>query len=874
MFHRLLASTLLLALFLCAGAQSAVITWSTVTGPVDEPSTAINHIGTDGASLYVVFGNNQFYRYSFADGDPLSGAWTRLADPPRLVCGNQSDSDLAYQNGRFYTSAINSSRRVLLRYDIAANSWEVWRNGNIDITVCKTTGSGMFMDPVSPGIGYSASSETSTWVRFDWNAQSSDNNWMSTQGLGVSDSGLVTRNEDVATDGAGVYYATRNDSLAGLSDGDVIYHWQGLVSPSPQPLIVKPWQSGFGQSLEYVPAAVAPSGGDELWLLRGADGSADASSGAGNPTADYARLELNNITAGWSMGRLPGPVGYNGEIVLVGSAVFVRGEGPTWYVPRTQFTSSVSDAKKAADLSAMDVEGTVSAVFGGDALFYLQDRSRACGIQVRFSGALPAVHDGVVVSGVLRTDPTSRERFVDASGWEIFGSQECKPLAMRAGSLGGASLGFQEGVYQGVGLNNVGLLVRIAGTVTFVAGDKSYAYISDGSVVEDGSGHAGVRVDLSAIDRLVLPSIRAGDSVAVTGISSLFPLNGECHRLIRARSNDDVVNYSDDGNRPKTFKVMVINFDPIIEHKGNKRLHAVYWPSHDPRLLAQYYIDDLRECSHGWANYEIVEWVDADYFPIKVDGFQYTDQTFCTAWENGGPFHSPDGVDYYRVLRDKYYNYNNPKTVAERVADGDIDEVFMFGAPYFGYWESCMCGPSPYFVNGGTYYVPEAGRNFIVMGFNYERWVGEMLEDYGHRAECIMWRVYGSWNAYPPQHNWDLFTLVDKNIVDRNLYTAGCGNVHYAPNSTADYQWGNFTYVWSTADDWLNNWPNLQGARRQMNCADWGYGDIRLHHKWWFRHFPHTAGVWDTGPTSSPNYGKQNNWWKYLADFNSYPESR
>jgi hypothetical protein len=35
---------------------------------------------------------------------------------------------------------------------------------------------------------------------------------------------------------------------------------------------------------------------------------------------------------------------------------------------------------------------------------------------------------------------------------------------------------------------------------------------------------------------------------------------------------------------------------------------------------------------------------------------------------------------------------------------------------------------------------------------------------------------------------------------------------------------------------------------------------------WWLTHLPKAAGV-------NPD-GKQNNWWKYTCDFNSYPESR
>jgi hypothetical protein len=97
---------------------------------------------------------------------------------------------------------------------------------------------------------------------------------------------------------------------------------------------------------------------------------------------------------------------------------------------------------------------------------------------------------------------------------------------------------------------------------------------------------------------------------------------------------------------------------------------------------------------------------------------------------------------------------------------------------------------------------------------------------------------------------------------------SACGFCHYAPNSQSDYDWGNTTYVWSMCDDWLYNWPNLQGAvtKRWVNCGEWGKGDMRLHHKWWLTHIPKRSGV--------NADGKQNNWWKYLCDYWSYPESR
>ena len=139
-----------------------------------------------------------------------------------------------------------------------------------------------------------------------------------------------------------------------------------------------------------------------------------------------------------------------------------------------------------------------------------------------------------------------------------------------------------------------------------------------------------------------------------------------------------------------------------------------------------------------------------------------------------------------------------------------------------------------------------------------------MLEDLGHRTESILRKVYGRWdNSLPYQqlNAWERFTLYDKQKPGE----AACGNVHFAPNSLADYDWGNKTEVLSNCDDWLT-YPYLTGKKRLVNCSEWGNGDIREHHKWWLRHLPKAPG---RGPD-----GKLNNWWRYVVDFNRYVESR
>ena len=40
---------------------------------------------------------------------------------------------------------------------------------------------------------------------------------------------------------------------------------------------------------------------------------------------------------------------------------------------------------------------------------------------------------------------------------------------------------------------------------------------------------------------------------------------------------------------------------------------------------------------------------------------------------------------------------------------------------------------------------------------------------------------------------------------------------------------------------------------------NWGGGDMRAHHLWWYEHIPNTTGETD---------GISNNWWEYMVDPN------
>ncbi len=305
-------------------------------------------------------------------------------------------------------------------------------------------------------------------------------------------------------------------------------------------------------------------------------------------------------------------------------------------------------------------------------------------------------------------------------------------------------------------------------------------------------------------------------------------------------------------------RIEMINFDPTIPSHANQRIHQVCnW--NNPDTLANGYEADMEESSHNLLVWDRVRTIHANYFPVKEDGFRYTREdentpgSYLYARANNS-WHSPDGVDYHAIVRD----YD----LARKVDFGEIQEFWIFGGPYFGYYESRMAGKGGYWCNAPEMQQVASSRIFVLMGFNYERGVPEMLHDYGHRSESILTHVYGSWSN-DSTHAWNRFTLIDKNWPGG----AACGNVHYAPNSQSDYDYANSTDVWSTCDDWLYNYPNLTGTKKLVNCSEWNC-DMGSFHKWWFKHMPHVAGT-----TTEYGMERLNNWWPYLADFNEYDES-
>lgn len=309
-------------------------------------------------------------------------------------------------------------------------------------------------------------------------------------------------------------------------------------------------------------------------------------------------------------------------------------------------------------------------------------------------------------------------------------------------------------------------------------------------------------------------------------------------------------------NPVQVVKAIVLNFEPTAPSMDNQTIWQIFhW--NDPRQLAQGFISDLEAASGGAVDFQIVEWRDLNEFPIFTDGFRYTADEYVQNRQTNTGWHDlAIGADFYAIAEQQ--------GLADLVNSNAIDEIWMFGDHYFSLLgEAWMAGPGSFFINGPSF--PDFGVDRAVAGygFSYERGVAEMIHNLGHRTENHIGRAYGGWNLQDPVTPWDKFAA---NTGESNVTSFGVGTCHFPFNGMSHYDYDNTQVVPSYADDFVYNFPDQTYAAVPMGRDAWGdlgVGDFhRGYLDWYFGHVPRADG--------ESIDGRQNNWYKYIYDFNSY----
>jgi hypothetical protein len=310
-------------------------------------------------------------------------------------------------------------------------------------------------------------------------------------------------------------------------------------------------------------------------------------------------------------------------------------------------------------------------------------------------------------------------------------------------------------------------------------------------------------------------------------------------------------------------KVLLVIYNPTMEPTtGKKLVEYMNWSRPDDLVGA--FIGDILQASNGLVRYQIAKRIELDEFPPLADGFSYTPEVYIEVMRHGAAPHNPTGIDYNTLL--------NRLNIVQGIADRTYDEVWVMGYPYAGLYESTMGGAGAFWCNGPVLAnTATCPRRFVIMGFSYERQVGEMLHSYDHRCESILAKVFNSQDflawAYRPGRTpatigadqklnyFQRFVLFDQIAPGR----AAVGLVHFPPNGVKDYDVGNPNPVNSECYDWLK-FPTFHGDVRMISFTEWGGGDERHYQLWWLKHLPKVAGRQN---------GIHNNWWQYLANPNN-----
>ena len=202
--------------------------------------------------------------------------------------------------------------------------------------------------------------------------------------------------------------------------------------------------------------------------------------------------------------------------------------------------TACGDARQLANNKWVAIrDKIITAIFPSEACIYVEEPSRTSGIRVANSGSGYSVGDKVHVSGTMATftqNGCPAERVISSPTLTpLYLNQPLKPVALQCQAVGGAAIAPNTpGVEGGVGINNIGLLVKIAGKVTMTVGN--YVYVDDGSNLDNGDGTVGVLVDSPSTPTVVVGNIVSAIGIIEGNIPAGWTENRRCIKL-RAASD-------------------------------------------------------------------------------------------------------------------------------------------------------------------------------------------------------------------------------------------------------------------------------------------------------------------------------------------------
>ncbi|MCE5315189.1 MAG: choice-of-anchor Q domain-containing protein [Armatimonadota bacterium] len=361
-------------------------------------------------------------------------------------------------------------------------------------------------------------------IQISGNAVKVRSNVISGARRGIYCTGLatITGNTISGCSQAGIYWYVQSDTGCKIANNIISFSEAGVkrLSSNAYAIPVLSYNDFFGNVENYV--NIDPGIGDmceDPLFVNSEDG-------------DYHLTPVSPcINAGSNTADEIGLFDIDGEGRISGGNVDI---GADEYWP---MLLSVSDLKATADGAVVSCNGVVVSAAFSD-FSYVE--SPDCPVGIRLEKSSHGLSRGTMVdiTGSMHTN-SDGERYILADTISSIGTGSVTPLFMLDKVLGGDSFGFQQGVMGGIGLNNIGLFVKIVGKVTQIDPAGTYFYIDDGSNLQDSTqtgeeDNVGVRVAFDGTN------YSSGQRLAIKCISSCKRVGNYLVRLLRVESINDI----------------------------------------------------------------------------------------------------------------------------------------------------------------------------------------------------------------------------------------------------------------------------------------------------------------------------------------------
>lgn len=129
-------------------------------------------------------------------------------------------------------------------------------------------------------------------------------------------------------------------------------------------------------------------------------------------------------------------------------------------------------------------------------------------------------------------------------------------------------------------------------------------------------------------------------------------------------------------------RVYVIHFDPLID---GVRALSVAQGWNDPIALQDQYRADVSQASDGIVTQRLVRVSVVREYPVKADGFRFTNASYLGCLADSSPGYCGELIDYRAVLNIVFEARIGSACTA--IDQGRVDEVWLWGGPWFGYLE-------------------------------------------------------------------------------------------------------------------------------------------------------------------------------------------